>query len=309
MANDSVKNEKIDEAYRIYADRHFDKGMKENVKILSAVLIGSLLITFNLAVMLPAGGMIAAGFSGIAMFVQKIADSFFGVKIPFAPISLLLNVIPAYLCFRYVGRKFTTFSCVSIVLVSVFADFFPKFSVTDDVLLIAVFGGILNGIGVALILNRGASSGGTDFLAMYFSVKKGVTVFNIVFLCNTVMILLYGLMFGMENALYTIIYQFVSTQTVNSLYKRYMKKTLFIVTKHPHDIADAIMAVTHHSCTVLNSAQGGYTGETQHIVYTVIGAKEVGQVMKLVRKEDSAAFVDVMNSDSVYGQFYLRPIS
>ena len=89
------------------------------------------------------------------------------------PLSILFNAVPAYMAFKTVGRKFTLLSCLCIVLYSTFTDIIPAFPITYDPLLISVFGGIINGMALVMVLNVGASSGGTDFVAMFFSVRKG----------------------------------------------------------------------------------------------------------------------------------------
>ncbi len=302
-------NEKIDLAYQKYAKEHYNTGIKANVFTGLGVVLGSLIISANIVIMLGPANMISAGFNGLTMLIQKIALKFFGVRLPFAPISILFNAFPAYLSFKHVGKRFTVFSAFSVVLISVFTDLIPEFVITEDRLLIAVFGGLLNGVAAGLILRSGACTGGTDFLAMYFSVKKSVNTFNAVLCCNVCLILVAGVLFGMDSALYSIIYQFVSTQTVNFIYKRYEKKTLFIVTEKPQEVADAIMSSTHHGCTIFNSAVGSYSGSQRHVVYTIIGANETAVVRKQIKGTDPLAFINTLNSDSVSGNFFQRPIS
>ncbi len=302
-------NEKVDLAYRKYVEDHFNNGIKADIKTTIGVLFGSILIAANMKLFLRSGNMIPAGFSGVAVLIQEIGNTFFGLEIPFTPLSLMLNVFPAYLCYKTVGKRFTLFSCIAVVLVALMTDFIPKATLSEDRLLIAIFGGIVSGFGSLLILNSGACSGGTDFLSMHFSVKKGINTFNTVFACNCVLILISGILFGMESALYTVIYQFVCTKTVNFLYQRFSKKTLFIVTEKPREVADIIMETTNHTCTILNSAVGSYTGKHTHIVYTIIGAGETDTVRKLIKGTDPGCFINTLNSDAVTGLFYQRPIA
>ncbi|MBQ0105192.1 MAG: YitT family protein [Armatimonadetes bacterium] len=305
----SFVNEKVDQAYRQYATEHFNNGIKSDIETAIGVFFGSVLIAVNMKLFLRSGNMIPAGFSGVAVLIQEIGASFFNTEIPFAPVSLLLNVFPAYLCYKTVGKRFTLFSCISVVLVALMTDFIPKETLSDDRLLIAIFGGIVSGFGSSLILNSGACSGGTDFLSMHFSVKKGINTFNTVFGCNCILILISGILFGMDSALYTVIYQFVCTKTVNFLYQRFAKKTLFIVTEKPQEVADVIMGSTHHTCTILNSAVGSYSGRHTHIVYTIVSASETATVRRLIKGTDPNCFINTMNSDSVTGLFYQRPIA
>ena len=112
----------------------------------------------------------------------------------------------------------------------------PSLEVTSDPLLISVFGGIINGCAISLCLSASATSGGTDFIAIYFSEKKGVDTWNYVLAGNVAMLVVAGLLFGWEKSLYSIIFQFVSTQVLHALYKRYQKQTLLIITDHPDEV-------------------------------------------------------------------------
>ena len=216
------------------------------------------------------------------------------------------------MAFKSIGHKFTIFSCLALILSSVLNDILPglfgSYSIIDERLLIAVFGGIINGFGVGLILRSGACSGGLDFVAMFFSVKKGISTFKYVFAFNCVVVTAFGLIYGIESALYTIAYQFVNTQMINYTYRRYDKKTLLIVTKKPQEVADAIMGVTHHACTIIKNTEGAYSGESRAILYMVVNAEEIDVVRRYARGTDTEAFINIISSELVTGNFFQRPI-
>ena len=304
----NLKETEIDEAYEAYVKEHLDSSVKTDLKTLGGVLAGSLLIAMNIKLFVNNAGLLPAGFTGISILIQRVAETFFGVIIPFSPLSLAFNAIPAYFAFRIIGKKYTLFSCLFIVLMSFLTDLLPPFAVTEDRLLMAVFGGILNGTGCALVLNMGACTGGTDFIAMSISVKKSITVFNYIMAVNWVLLLIAGLLFGMESALYSIIYQYVGTQVVNTLYKRFAKMTLFVITSRPDEVIEELRTETNHTCTILEG-EGGYTGQKERVLYMVIGADELGQVRRLIRVIDKDAFINIMNSEMVTGKFYIRPYS
>lgn len=302
-------NEKIDNAYKDYAKQHYEKSIKQDFTTILSVIVGSALIAANISIMLEPGNLISAGFSGVVMLIQKIALKLFNISLPFSPLSLLLNVFPAILCYKSVGKKFTIYSFLSVIITALLIDVFPHYVVTTDRLLISVFGGIINGFGCALILRSGASSGGADFISIFYSVKKGINTFNATLAANCVLILIFGIMFGMDNAMYTIIFQYVSTQVINFLYTRFSKKTLFIVTQYPREVADIVMSTTHHSCTIFNSVEGGYSGEEKHVVYTIVAASDLVLVKKVVKGTDPDAFINTLSSEGVTGVFFNRPFN
>ena len=306
--NKKPTNKKIDDAYIAYSKEHFDSGIKSNLKTLLAVIIGSAIVGFNIKIFLNQGNLLPAGFSGIASLIQKILLKYAGLEVPFWPISLSLNIVPAYLAYRYVGKKFTIYSCMALLILSFATDLIPQFNVINDRLLIAVFGGIINGMANSLILTNGASVGGSDFIAMFFSVKKGISTFSYVFAINAMLIAALGIMFGLDSALYTIIYQFVSTTTINFFYRRYSKKTLVIITEFPKEVSEGIMSMTHHACTII-PGEGGYEGKEKAVIYAVIGANETDKVRKTIKIIDQKAFINTIASEAITGNFYQRPIA
>ena len=208
--------------------------------------------------------------------------------------------------FRKIGKRFTVYSCITIAIVAFLTDFIPVFEITSDVLLISVFGGLINGIAVSLCLNAGATSGGTDFISIYFSEKFKIETWNYILLFNVFVLVCDGFLFGWDKALYSIIFQFVSTQVVNAMYKRYRKDTLFVVTEHPKEIAELINRLTNHGATRMN-AEGMYEGNKKSLIYSVIDSEELKHIMEEIRKADPDAFINAIRTDRISGRFYMRP--
>ena len=110
----------------------------------------------------------------MSILIQRAVKQLAGIMLPFSIINITLNIIPVYIGFRFIGKKFTAFSCVMILLNSFFTDLIPNHIITQDVLLISIFGGMINGVAISLCLNRGATSGGTDFISIYLSEKSNM---------------------------------------------------------------------------------------------------------------------------------------
>ena len=116
------------------------------------VLIASALMAFNIKSFVHAGDLFPGGVTGMTVLIQRLAEKYLGIDIPYSPVNLLLNAFPVYIGFRYVGKKFTLLSLLMIVVSSFLTDTFPVYTITEDLLLIAVFGGILSGTAVSLCL-------------------------------------------------------------------------------------------------------------------------------------------------------------
>ncbi len=300
LLNDQV----VDKNYRQYIQDK-NNSIQADGKTLAGVIVGSLINAVTIAIFVNKGGFLPGGLSGLVVLIQRLLLKFAGISIPFAPISLAMNIGAAAFAYKTLGKKYTMFSFLSVIIYSVVADMIPMITFTEDRLLLAVFGGLLAGVGQGLVLNSGASQGGSDFIAMTFSVKKGINTFGYVMAYNVVLMIISGIFFGMESALYTIIFLYVSTETLNIVYTKYAKKTLLIVTEKAHEIADDIRTTTNHSCTIF-SGEGGFSHEGTKLVYMIIGADEINFVRRRIRAIDTKAFINVLNSNLVDGNFYIR---
>ena len=128
------------------------------------------------------------------------------LQVPYSAVNFALNAIPAYIGYKTVGKKFTLYSCVMIVLTGVFVEILPVTNITEDILLITIFGGILQGVALGIALRGNASSGGTDFIAMWISQRTNQPAWNYILAMNAVMLVAAGYLFGWNAALYSIIF-------------------------------------------------------------------------------------------------------
>ncbi|MBS5604892.1 YitT family protein [Enterocloster lavalensis] len=277
-----------------------------NIVNIIFILLGSLILAINMNTFVEQGNLVPGGFSGLSKLIQRVGLKYYDVKISFTLLNVIFNAVPAVFAYRLVGKKFTVFSCLSLLVVSVLVDELPVIPITGDILLISVFGGILNGLGLSLILNNNASSGGTDFIAMSLSNKYKVSTFNYMLLFSAVIILISGRLFGMDKALYSIIFQFCSTQVINTFYKKYKKKTLLIVTDNPAAISADLLELTNHSSTILKGF-GSYTAHKKYLIYTVLSDSDVRKMKKQIHQQYPDTFVNVINSSDVVGNFYIQP--
>ena len=270
------------------------------------IVAASVLMALNIKSFVNAGGLFPGGFNGLTLLIQRSAAQFAGIDLPFSPINLLLNAIPAILSFRLIGKWFTTYSCLMIALTSVLTDLIPPLTLTNDVLLVCIFGGIIQGLAISLCLMGRATSGGTDFIAAAISERLKTDAWNYVFGFNCVMLTVAGFLFGWDKALYSIIFQYASTQVVHLLDPRFKRTTLFIISNSPTQIFRHIKPTTHHSATLFRGT-GLYNGEERDLIYSVIDSNQVKQVTRAVREIDPNAFINVIKTNQVSGNFYRKP--
>ena len=282
------------------------KNIRKDIFTIIAVTVAAFLMALNTKTFVNTGGLYPGGMTGMSILIQRAVKQLAGIMLPFSIINITLNIIPVYIGFRFIGKKFTAFSCVMILLNSFFTDLIPNHIITQDVLLISIFGGMINGVAISLCLNRGATSGGTDFISIYLSEKSNMDTFNVILGFNAVILCVAGFMFGWDKALYSIIFQYASTQVLHVLYKKYQQKTLFVVTNHPQEISNAIAEVSNHGATILEG-EGSYEHCERYVVYSVVSSAESEKVIKAVRETDPQAFINAIRTEQVSGRFYQKP--
>ncbi len=280
--------------------------VKEDSKRIIVICAASVVMALNIKTFVRTGGLYPGGASGLTLLIQRVVELFLNIEIPYTIINVILNLVPVYIGFRFIGKKFTLFSCISIMLTNILTDVIPSHAITYDTLLISVFGGIINGFAISSCLLVNATTGGTDFIGIFLSERKGVDSFNIILGFNAILLVVAGLLFGWEKALYSIIFQYTSTQVMRILYKQYRQHTLLVVTNHAKSVYEVIYNVSNHGATVIE-AEGSYEHQERKIVYSVVSRAECKQIVQDIKKADPDAFVNVINTQQVSGRFYQRP--
>lgn len=280
--------------------------LKKDGRRILVICMAAVLMAVNIKTFVRAGGLYPGGATGLTILIQRAAEMFLHLSVPYTLINLLLNAFPIYIGFRFIGKKFTLYSCLMILLTSVLTDVIPAYAITYDTLLISVFGGMINGFVISICLLMNATTGGTDFISIYLSSKRGVDSWNLVLGLNVIILCMAGLLFGWEKALYSIIFQYASTQILHMLYKKYQKQTLFIVTNKTKEVCGAIYDLSNHGATILEG-EGSYEHNERHIVYSVVSEEECRRVIRAVKEIDPASFVNVIKTAELSGRFYQRP--
>jgi len=267
-------------------------------------------MAFNINTFIKAGELIPGGFNGVTLLIQKVGSHYFNINIPFSLVLYILNAVPAVFCFRFVGKKFTLYSVLMVFLCGLMTDFMPNmfidFIKLHDTLLSSVFGGILNSIAIIMCLEAGATSGGTDFIAIYISEKYRKDAWNYIFAGNCVILGITACLFTLDKVLYSIIFQFTSTMVLNSLYNGYKQKTLLIITSRPDEVYHMIREKTHHAATAI-SGKGLFDAQDRIILYSVVYSDEVTPLVKAIHEIDSNAFINVLKTEHINGKFFKKP--
>ena len=271
------------------------------------VLISALSQAYVIQVFIQPANLLSSGFTGVAILIEKITSTYFGFSFSTSLGMIVLNVPVAILCYKNISPRFTLFSLLQVFLASLFlkvCQFQPLF---NDILLNITFGGVSYGLMAVLVLRGNASTGGTDFIALYISNKKGKSIWEYVFVFNTLILMIFGSMFGWIHAGYSILFQFISTRTIDLFYHRYERVTLQVTTKKAQAVMDKYIKNYRHGISCVE-AIGGYSHEKMYLLHTVVSSYEVLDIIELMKTVDSHIIVNVIKTENFFGGFYRPPI-
>ena len=277
------------------------------LKNLGIMIIGVFLYVLAMNMFISPANLYTGGVTGIAQLIIAFASSAFGIQLSLGGLIFLLNVPLLYLAWRSIGKRFAVLSILTVVLQSIILELVPMGKFSDDILLNAVFGGVLIGVGVGMILKIGASTGGTDIVFQYLSMKFNGSFGKYSFAINAVIILLAGITQGWETALYTIISIYITSVVVDRIHTIHQNLTLYIVTSKEDEMIDAIQKQLYRGITVLEG-RGAYTKNNKSVLMIVLSSYELYEALAVIKMVDEQAFTNVVQSEMVQGYFVKKEI-
>ena len=287
------------------------EGLRKNVMVrrlitIFSVIISALLQTYVIQAFIRPAGLLSSGFTGVAILIERVT-ALHGYSFSTSLGMLVLNIPVAILCSRSISMRFTFYSMIQVFLASIFLKIFHFQPLFDDVLLDVVFGGFLYGLAIAIALRGNASTGGTDFIALYVSNKTGKSIWEQVFAGNVVLLCIFGYLFGWIYAGYSILFQFVSTKAIAAFHHRYERVTLQVTTTKADEIIREYVKQYRHGISYVN-AVGGYSKQKMYLLHTVVSSYEVNDIVHLMRDADPHVIVNMIKTEDFYGGFYRAPL-
>ncbi|MEH7110193.1 MULTISPECIES: YitT family protein [Bacillaceae] len=271
-------------------------------KKIFVVIIGALLNALGMNLFLIPANVYSSGFTGIAQLLTRVLHEFTPIHLSMGVLLLLLNIPVAILGWKKVGRSFTIYSFISVVLSSLFLDLIPVKQVSHDILLNSVFGGVIIAVGVGITLKWGASTGGLDIIAMVLSRMKDKPIGPYMLILNGFIVLAAGFLYGWEKALYTLVFLYASTRVIDTIHTRHAKLTAFIITKKAEEVKNAVHSKLVRGITMI-PAKGAFSNETRDMLMIVITRYELFDLERIIKEVDPNAFTNVVQTTGVYGFF------
>lgn len=266
------------------------------IKKYSILLLGSLIAATGLEIFLIPNHIIDGGIVGISIIASILS------KIPLGLFTFLLNIPFLFIGYKQIGKTFVITSLFSITSFSLFTFLLhPVPGLTNDILLAAVFGGIILGAGVGLILRYGGSLDGTEIIAIILTKGSVFSIGQIVLMFNIVIFSFAALVLGWDRALYSMLAYFVAHKAVDIVIDGFDEaKAVMIVTDNGDEIASAINARLGRGVTFLDG-RGGYSGDQKVVIYSVVTRLEISKLRSIINDKDENAFVTIHDVTDVMG--------
>lgn len=265
------------------------------------IFVGALIQALALRVFLVPSQLASGGVSGLAQLIHHYSNWPIGLMV-------LVGNLPLFILgWRYLGGpRFAYRTAFAVIAYSMMIDipvpFLPSHGITDDLVLNALYGGVLGGMGAGLVYRGRGTSGGSDILGRILSHRRGIPISQSYLFTDSIIILLAGLSFSWENALYALVMLYVSgiaAETISEGVK--VVRTALIVTAQPEVVKEKIINRLGRGVTML-SGRGGYTDRERPVLYCVLTRSEVSRLKALVQEADQEAFMVIGHAHEVLGE-------
>lgn len=272
------------------------------------IFMGTALMSVAINSVFDAAGMVTGGFSGIAILVKSWTQGLVDGGIPLWVTNFALNVPLFLIGIRVRGFQFAKRAFIGDMSLTFWLAVLPAFEIAgDDLLLAAVYGGIIQGVGIGLVFLGRGTTGGTDMLAALIQKKlRHYSIAQIMQVIDGLIVLVGAYVFGMYRALYAIIAVFLVTKVSDGIIEGLkFSKQAYIITGKPEEISTMIMDELDRGVTGI-FVKGMYSGEEKTMLYCVVGKKEIVTLKERVDEIDPAAFVIVSDAREVHGEGFIE---
>lgn len=274
-------------------------GWKKRLIDYACFLLGSAFYAFGFCFFIEPNNISPGGLTGIAAILNYL------FALPTGLMLFLLNIPVLILGFKKIGGGFIVKTLFVTMFTSVFIDLFDLFipAFEGERLLAALFGGVFSGLGLAVVMLRGATTGGVDVIAKVLRLKYPyLSMGRLVLILDGVVILLATICYGdIETALFTVVSIFLSSKVMDTiLYGTDKGRLVFIITAKGHDMSLALFNSVHRGTTVV-PVFGGYNRENREMLLCAVRQQEVSKAISTVRQTDAEAFTVVTVAGGIFG--------
>lgn len=265
------------------------------IKKMIFLALGAFIAGFALEGFLVPNEMIDGGVVGVSMILSHVFKYNLGLLI------VILNIPFVCMAFTKMGKNFVIQTFYAIAMLGIATNLFHHVTVTEDHLLATVFGGMMLGLGVGIVLKNEGSLDGTEMMSLVLSKKFGLSVGEIIMAFNIFIYGASGLVFGWEQAMYSILTYFVAYRVIDTVIDGLdTSKSVRIISDCSEEIGKVLVEDLEIGITYLYG-RGGYSGIDKTVIYCVVSRLEMSKLKEVVRRIDPSAFLSVVDVHEVYG--------
>lgn len=267
------------------------------------IAIGAILVSIGLEIFLIPNELVDGGVVGISIMVSHLTG------LPLGIFTFILNIPFFILGYKHIGKTFTISTLFAVICLSLSVNFFhPIPGITHDTLLASVFGGVIIGTGVGLIIRNGGSLDGTEIAAIILDKKVSFSIGEIVMFFNFFILGISGLIFGFDRAMYSLIAYFIAFKVIDVIVEGLDEsKAVTIISDKHVDITEAIVDRLGRGVTLLDG-KGGYKGIKTNVIYVVVSRLEIAKVKNIVNGFDENALITIGTVEVAGKRYMKKPI-
>lgn len=268
------------------------------------IMAGAFILASAINVFYNPNSVAIGGVSGIAIIVKECTKNIINGGVPLWVTNLVFNIPLLIAAVKFMGKGFlfrTIFGTVFLSIALALTEFLPQFK--GDLLLVSIYGGVIEGCGIGLTLKGFGSTGGSDLVAVIINnIKKNIPVSKIILVIDGIIVLTGSFVFSIESAMYAVISIYVSTKLISAILEGMnFSKAAFIISDESDKIANALLENIERGVTALKG-KGMYTKKELEVLLCVFSQKEVEEVKQVVKNIDENAFIILTDIKEVLGR-------
>lgn len=264
------------------------------------MILGSVFASIGLEIFLIPNAIIDGGITGISIMASHYTNLPLGIFI------FILNMPFLFVGYKQIGKTFALSTLFSVVCLSMGVSYLHSVSgLTHDTLLATIFGGIILGVGVGLIIRSGGSLDGTEIVAIILDKRSSFSIGEIVMFFNLFILGGSGLVFGWDRAMYSLLAYYIAFKTIDIIVEGLDEaKAVTIVSDKNEEISQALMVRLGRGITLLDG-KGAYSGDALNVIYVIVSRLEISKLKGIVHDFDETALITI-TSVEVTGKKYSK---
>jgi uncharacterized membrane-anchored protein YitT (DUF2179 family) len=276
--------------------KHRSLPLSKKIARAIAITIGAILMATGLEIFLVPNHVIDGGVTGISIMLSHLTGWELGIFL------FLLNIPFVYMGYKQMGKTFAISTIYGIIVLSIFTSLFhPVPAFTDDILLATIFGGMILGVGVGIVIRSGGALDGTEILALVLTKRVPFSVGQIIMFINIFILGAAGFVFSWDRAMYSLLAYVIASKAIDTVVAGLEEsKSVWIISDQAEEIGNAVNARLGRGVTYLKG-EGAYTGDDKKVIFSIITRLEESKLTTIVEEIDPSAFLAIADIAEVRG--------